>query len=75
MNSITVDAEDLIIAWEIHGYEAKYIFDRQTGEVIFIPDVDIVGGDAVKNLLKQSRKNGARAILLSSPYLLPKLGM
>ena len=43
MSPLTVDAEELIMALEYHGYDAKYVFDRETGEVIFMPNEDVVG--------------------------------
>jgi len=51
MPPITIDAEDLIMALEYHGHDAKYIFDRETGDVIFIPDEDIVSDVMDEELL------------------------
>jgi len=47
MPPLTVDAEDLIMALEYHGFDAKYVFDRETGEVIFMPDPDVVCDDVI----------------------------
>ncbi len=34
MTPITVDAEEVIMALEYHGYDAKYVFDRETNELL-----------------------------------------
>jgi len=57
MTQITVNAEELITALEYHGYEAKYVFDRETGEVIFMPDEDIVG-DVMDDELVEAIEEG-----------------
>ena len=57
MTPITVDAEELIMALEYHGYDAKYVFDRETGEVIFLPDEEIVG-DVMDGELSEAVEKG-----------------
>ncbi|MCI0555051.1 MAG: UPF0158 family protein [Anaerolineae bacterium] len=57
MTPITVDAEELIMALEYHGYDAKYVFDRETGEVIFMPDEGIVG-DVIDEELSEAIEEG-----------------
>ena len=57
MTPITVDAEELIMALEYHGYDAKYVFDRETGEVIYVPDEDIVG-DVIDKELSEAIEAG-----------------
>lgn len=37
MTHILIDADDLIMALEYHGYEAEYFLDLHTGEVLFVP--------------------------------------
>lgn len=58
MTPMTVDAEDLIMALEYQGYDARYIFDRETGEVIFMPDVAIVGDDVMDEELSEAVEEG-----------------
>ena len=57
MSSIAVDADELITALEYHGYDAKYVFDRETGEVIFMPGPDITG-DVMDEELVEAIEDG-----------------
>jgi hypothetical protein len=62
MSPLLIDAEELIMALEYHGYESQYFLDLQTGEVLFLADEAYVGPNAEVEMQIEAEPDRYRAI-------------